>query len=49
MGKKSKRYRADVAKQPKETLPLGDAVAALKKIQRDQVRPNGRSSYAFGR
>ncbi len=31
MGKKSKRYRADVAKQPKETLPLGDAVAALKK------------------
>lgn len=31
MGKKSKRYRADIAKQPKETLPLSDAVAALKK------------------
>ncbi len=31
MGKKSKRYRADIAKQPKESLPLSDAVAALKK------------------
>jgi large subunit ribosomal protein L1 len=32
MGKKSKRYRADIAKQPKESLPLVDAVAALKKF-----------------
>lgn len=31
MGKKSKRFRADLEKQPKEALPLGDAVAALKK------------------
>lgn len=32
MGKKSKRYRADIEKQPKESLPLADAVAALKKF-----------------
>ena len=31
MGKKSNRFRADLEKQPKEALPLGDAVAALKK------------------
>ncbi len=31
MGKKSKRYRAALAKQPKEALPLSDAVVALKK------------------
>jgi large subunit ribosomal protein L1 len=32
MGKKSKRYRADLEKQPKESLPLADAVVALKKF-----------------
>jgi large subunit ribosomal protein L1 len=32
LGKKSKRYRADIQNQPKETLPLGDAVTALKKF-----------------
>lgn len=32
MGKKSKRYRADIEKQPKAPLPLGEAVAALKKF-----------------
>jgi large subunit ribosomal protein L1 len=32
MGKKSKRYRADLEKQPKVNLPLGEAVAALKKF-----------------
>ncbi len=32
MGKKSKRYRADIAKQPKTTLPLSEAVVALKKF-----------------
>ena len=32
MGKKSKRYRADIQNQPKETLSLGDAVTALKKF-----------------
>lgn len=31
MGKKSKRFRADLEKQPKDALPLGDAVASLKK------------------
>jgi len=31
MGKKSKRYRAALEKQPKELLPLGQAVEALKK------------------
>jgi len=31
MGKKSKRYRAAIEKQPKELLPLGQAVEALKK------------------
>jgi large subunit ribosomal protein L1 len=31
LGKKSKRYRADAEKQPKVSLPLGDAVEALKK------------------
>jgi len=31
MGKKSKRYRADLAKQPQQSLPLADAVVALKK------------------
>jgi large subunit ribosomal protein L1 len=32
MGKKSKRYRAALSKQPKEILPLGQAVEALKKF-----------------
>ncbi|HBJ36445.1 MAG TPA: 50S ribosomal protein L1 [Planctomycetaceae bacterium] len=32
MAKKSKRYRADIAKQPATPLPLGDAVAVLKKF-----------------
>lgn len=32
MGKKSKRYRADIEKQPKTPLPLSEAVAALKKF-----------------
>ncbi len=32
MGKKSKRYRADIEKQPKAPLPLGEAVTALKKF-----------------
>jgi len=32
MGKKSKRYRADLEKQPKDSLPLADAVAVLKKF-----------------
>lgn len=32
MGKKSKRYRADLALQPKTSLPLVDAVVALKKF-----------------
>ena len=32
MGKKSKRYRADIAKQPKANLPLGEAVVALMKF-----------------
>ncbi len=32
MGKKSKRYRADIAKQPKTSLPLGEAVEVLKKF-----------------
>lgn len=32
MGKKSKRYRADIEKQPKTPLPLEEAVAALKKF-----------------
>ncbi len=31
MGKKSKRYRAAIAKQPKTNLPLDQAVEALKK------------------
>jgi len=31
MGKKSKRYRADLALQPQTSLPLVDAVVALKK------------------
>ena len=31
MGKKSKRYRAAIQKQPKTPLPLADAVEALKK------------------
>jgi len=31
MGKKSKRYRADIALQPQTSLPLVDAVVALKK------------------
>ncbi|TWU22246.1 50S ribosomal protein L1 [Novipirellula galeiformis] len=31
MGKKSKRYRASLAKQPANLLPLGEAVDALKK------------------
>jgi len=30
--KKSKRYRADIEKQPKTPLPLGDAVSVLKKF-----------------
>lgn len=30
MPKKSKRYRADIQKQPKAPLPLGDAVGSLK-------------------
>jgi len=30
--KKSKRYRADIEKQPKDPLPLSDAVVALKKF-----------------
>lgn len=32
MAKKSKRYRADIEKQPATPLPLGDAVVALKKF-----------------
>jgi large subunit ribosomal protein L1 len=32
LAKKSKRYRADIEKQPKTPLPLGDAVVALKKF-----------------
>lgn len=32
MTKKSKRYRADIEKQPKDPLPLSDAVVALKKF-----------------
>lgn len=32
MGKKSKRYRADIDKQPKQPLPLAEAVAALKQF-----------------
>jgi large subunit ribosomal protein L1 len=32
LAKKSKRYRADIQKQPKTPLPLGDAVTALKKF-----------------
>jgi len=32
MGKKSKRYRADIALQPQTSLPLVDAVVALKKF-----------------
>ena len=32
MGKKSKRYRADIEKQPKAPLPLEEAVATLKKF-----------------
>ncbi len=32
MTKKSKRYRADIEKQPKTPLPLGDAVSVLKKF-----------------
>ncbi len=32
MAKKSKRYRADIEKQPKAPLPLGDAVTVLKKF-----------------
>ena len=31
MGKKSKRYRASLEKQPKTPLPLEDAVESLKK------------------
>ena len=31
MGKKSKRYRSALQKQPKDALPLSDAVEALKK------------------
>jgi len=34
MGKKSKRYRADLEKQPKDSLPLGEAVAVLKKFNK---------------
>lgn len=34
MGKKSKRYRAALEKQPKEALPLSDAVVALQKYDR---------------
>lgn len=34
MGKKSKRYRASLEKQPKEALPLSDAVTALQKYDR---------------
>lgn len=32
MAKKSKRYQAEAKKQPKEALPLTEAVAALKKF-----------------
>lgn len=32
MGKKSKRYRAALEKQPASPLPLGEAVEALKKL-----------------
>ncbi|MFG0261129.1 MAG: 50S ribosomal protein L1, partial [Novipirellula sp. JB048] len=32
MGKKSKRYRASLAKQPANPLPLSEAVDALKKF-----------------
>ena len=34
MGKKSKRYRAALEKQPKNALPLSDAVEALKKYDK---------------
>ena len=34
MGKKSKRYRAAVEKQPADPLPLGDAVEALRKFDK---------------
>ena len=34
MGKKSKRYRASLEKQPKEALPLSEAVEALQKYDR---------------
>lgn len=36
MGKKSKRYRAAIEKQPKDALPLSEAVSALKKF--DQTK-----------
>ncbi len=32
MGKKSKRFRKDIAQQPQTTLPLGEAVVELKKF-----------------
>ena len=34
MGKKSKRYKAALEKQPKEALPVGEAVEALQKFDR---------------
>ena len=34
MGKKSKRYRAAVEKQPADPLPLGDAVEALRRFDK---------------
>lgn len=34
MGKKSKRYRASLEKQPKDALPLSEAVVALQKYDR---------------
>ena len=34
MGKKSKRYRASLEKQPKEALPVGAAVEALQRYER---------------
>ncbi|MEM9825678.1 MAG: 50S ribosomal protein L1 [Planctomycetota bacterium] len=34
MGKKSKRYRAALEKQPKEALPVGQAVEALQKFDK---------------
>ena len=34
MGKKSKRYKAALEKQPKEALPVGEAVEALQKYDR---------------